>query len=89
MFLWYVISYVFDASICGEMYLMNQTKCQYLGHVYMPLMFVILGYYINGLVQNCSNSITNILELLQSCTKPSICSDFAIDMVNAILFCGD
>ena len=27
--------------------------------------------YINGLVQDCSNSIANALELLQSCTKPS------------------
>ena len=54
----------------------------------MPQMFVILGYYINDFVQNCSNSITNILELLQSSTKPSIFSDFTIDMVNAILFCG-
>ena len=26
---------------------------------------------INGLVQNCSNSIANALELLQSCTKLS------------------
>ena len=25
--------------------------------------------YINGLVQDCSNSIANALELLQSCTK--------------------
>ena len=41
----------------------------------------ILGYinyiknitHVNGLVQNCSNSIANALELLQSCTKPSIC----------------
>ena len=30
--------------------------------------------HINGLVQDCSNSIANALELLQSCTKPSICS---------------
>ena len=29
--------------------------------------------YIAGLVQDCSNSIANALELLQSCTKPSIC----------------
>ena len=29
--------------------------------------------YIDGLVQNCSNSIANALELLQSCTKPLIC----------------
>ena len=29
-------------------------------------------YHIDGLVQDCSNSIANALELLQSCTKPSI-----------------
>ena len=29
--------------------------------------------YYDGLVQDCSNSIANALELLQSCTKPSIC----------------
>ena len=28
--------------------------------------------YIDGLVQDCSNSIANALELLQSFTKPSI-----------------
>ena len=28
--------------------------------------------HIDDLVQNCSNSIANALELLQSCTKPSI-----------------
>ena len=28
--------------------------------------------YIDGLVQDCSNSIVNALELLQSCTKPSV-----------------
>ena len=27
---------------------------------------------IDGLVKDCSNSIANALELLQSCTKPSI-----------------
>ena len=27
----------------------------------------------DSLVQDCSNSIANALELLQSCTKPSIC----------------
>ena len=30
------------------------------------------GHYFDGLVQNCSNSIANVLELPQSCTKPSI-----------------
>ena len=29
--------------------------------------------YIDGLVQDWSNSIANALELLQSCTKPSVC----------------
>ena len=28
---------------------------------------------IDGLVQDCSNSIANALELLQSYTEPSIC----------------
>ena len=28
---------------------------------------------IDGLVQDCSNSTANALELLQSCNKPSIC----------------
>ena len=31
--------------------------------------------YPYGVVQNCSNSIANTLELLQSCTKPSISRD--------------
>ena len=30
-----------------------------------------LDLYIDGLAQDCSNSIANALELLQSCTKPS------------------
>ena len=30
--------------------------------------------HMNGLVQECSNTIVNALELLQSCTKPSISS---------------
>ena len=29
--------------------------------------------HIDGLVQDCSNSIADALELLQSCTKPSLC----------------
>ena len=32
---------------------------------------MIYGRQIGGVVQNCSNSITNSLELKQSCTKPS------------------
>ena len=36
--------------------------------------------YINGYVQDCSNSIANALELLQSSTKPSIFTGLAFDM---------
>ena len=36
-----------------------------------PMQF-IKYYDIDGLVQDCSNSIANALELLQSCSKPSI-----------------
>ena len=32
----------------------------------------ILRKPIDGLVQDCSNSIAKALELLQSCTKPSM-----------------
>ena len=31
-----------------------------------------MSWYIDGLVRDCSNSIANALELLQSCTKPQI-----------------
>ena len=34
--------------------------------------YTFIYEYIYGLVQDCINSITNALELLQSCTKPSI-----------------
>ena len=30
---------------------------------------------LNGLVQDCSNSIANALELLPSCTKPLVSND--------------
>ena len=33
---------------------------------------LIVVAYNNGLVQDCSNSIDNALELRQSCTKPSM-----------------
>ena len=32
----------------------------------------IIDWYIDGLVQDCSNTIAITLQLLQSCTKPSI-----------------
>ena len=37
--------------------------------------------YTDGLVQDCSNSIANALELLQSCTKLSISWDMQLSIV--------
>ena len=48
-------------AYCGE-----KNACTFIrAHIYT---------HIDGLVQNCSNSIANALELLQYCTKPSISS---------------
>ena len=38
-----------------------------------PLMVLFSDAYIYDLVQDCSNSIAKALELLQSCTKQSMC----------------
>ena len=37
-------------------------------------MLAVCDYYIDGLVQDCSNSSELAMELLQSCIKPSISS---------------
>ena len=38
--------------------------------VYMITVSLTVSSHIHGLAQDCSNSIANALELLQSCTKP-------------------
>ena len=40
-------------------------------------------YHMDGLVQDCNNSIANALELLQSSTKPTISNSFSILLWNA------
>ena len=37
---------------------------------YFELLLFVGNIYIDRLVQHCSNSIANALELLQSCTQP-------------------
>ena len=39
---------------------------------------IMLGFVdcVDGLAQDCSNSIANALELLQSCAEPMVCSAF-------------
>ena len=45
----------------------------YIGIPFLPMkMCFLFQYSIDGLVQDCSNSIANALALLQSCTEPSI-----------------
>ena len=41
--------------------------------------------YIDGLVQDCSDSTVNALELLQSSTKPVIC----VTITTAVLWCNN
>ena len=40
--------------------------------IYYYKVWAVWKYNIDSLVQDCSNSIADALELLQSCTKPSI-----------------
>ena len=49
---------------------------------YIPQM---ASHYIDGFVQDCSNSIADALELLQSCTKPSISTNTFTDVYWCIL----
>ena len=47
----------------------DTTEIKHLHHNRRQILNLI---YINGLVQDCSNSIANALEVLQSCAKPSM-----------------
>ena len=38
-----------------------------------PTVRSMYTYPIDGLVQDCSISIANALEILQACTNPSLC----------------
>ena len=41
-------------------------------YLFIPTLIIEPRVHIDGLTQDCSNSIANAMELLQSCTKPSI-----------------
>ena len=46
---------------------------------WMVSLSLVISYHdVDGLVQDCSNSIANALDLLQSCTKPLIWSSSAM-----------
>ena len=43
----------------------------------------LIDAYINGLVQDCSISIANAMEILQSCSKPSIYTSLGLQYIHA------
>ena len=55
--------------------------------VYMALNSNISICHLNGLVRDCSNSIANALKVLQSCTKPLICSNSIFAVMMNIFLC--
>ena len=57
-------------ACCLEILMLHLEICK----LYRTLWSVIFDKYIHGLVQDCSISSVLALEILQSCTKPSIYS---------------
>ena len=53
----------------------------YWGLLCLPIIYSHCIAYIDGLVQDCSNSSVLAMELLQSCTKPSICDKQGFDFL--------
>ena len=65
----------------------------YIPEMHLKMLSANVGHFlqgsIDGLVQDCSNSIANALELLQSCTKPSQCDKVETAYaVNNLLACN-
>ena len=61
------------SSFVGRMVLLRSTMKVAPEKHHLTYLIEMLNH-IDGLVQDCSNSIANALELLQPCTKPSISS---------------
>ena len=61
---------LFLLQICS-----NESVCPHIRR-HMALLNPIHYQYIDGLVQDCSNSIANTLELLKSCTKSTAMTYF-------------
>ena len=60
-----------------------------LWHVQLWLKWIVksLWHHIDGLAQDCSNSIAKALELLQSCTKPSIWCHWSWSSLPQVMAC--
>ena len=59
---------IWEVHICAHIKYISRMM-----HVIHVLLFWFSAgqFYIDGLTQDCSNSIVNALKLLQSCAKPS------------------
>ena len=71
---WYFFFFFFFNHILKE-YIATKPQVRTFWQKEMIWWFIIVSYcklYIDGLVQYCSNSSAFAMELLQSCTKPSI-----------------
>ena len=63
------------ALCCAVLFQITLLAILYFRLIITPPLSKGKGYYkIHGLLQDCSNSIVNALELLPSCTKPSRCT---------------
>ena len=61
---------VYQGSHLGGAHIKYISRMMHVIHVLL-FGFGARQFYIDGLTQDCSNSIANALELLQSCAKPS------------------
>ena len=48
--------------------------------LWQVVLYIVIFQYINGLVQDCSISIANAMEILQSYTKPLIFDPVPVDL---------
>ena len=60
-------------------YITKTTTFAFIGHTYPTQSYIDISLN-DGLVLDCSNSMANALELLQSSTKPSVCSQCEMRM---------
>ena len=63
--------------------ILHQNKCWH----HWILKSYSIKLYIDGLVQDCSNSIANTLELLQTCTEPWVCLSVFTTMSKIAWYC--
>ena len=72
-----IVVYLLFASFYVDHFCVKWFYCPHIAlicRMMIDYMVLISCVYVDGLVQDCSNSSALAMELLQSYTKPSICS---------------